>query len=126
MEKGLPTYHRKQSLITVVLTFAFFWLAIGDLIAVHQKLIYGFDPFGTHQPFSKPAKKESQTHFKIKDKKVVKKAFSFFSIDLALFSNNINGLQSLFTYHKKCFPAIIIHRRIPVSGLLLRAPPAVS
>jgi len=126
MEKGFHTYHRKHKLITVVLAFAFFWLVIGDLIAVHQKLIYGFDPFGTHQPFSKPAKKETQTHFKIKDKKVVKKAFSFLSIDVALFPNGINGLQSLFAYHKKCFPAIIIHRRIPVSGLLLRAPPAIS
>jgi len=36
------------------MALAFFWLVIGDLITLHQKLIYGFDPFGQHQPFTKP------------------------------------------------------------------------
>jgi len=33
--------------------FAFFWLVIGDLITLHQKAIYGFDPFSHHTPFAK-------------------------------------------------------------------------
>jgi len=33
--------------------FAFFWLVIGDLITLHQKAIYGFDPFSLETPFTK-------------------------------------------------------------------------
>ena len=126
MEKGIRIYHNKHKLITVVLAFAFFWLVIGDLVAIHQKLIYGFDPFGTHQPFSKPAKNESQTHFKVKEKRTVNKSLSFLSLGTALLPKGISRLQSLFAYHKRCIPAISIHRRIPVSILSSRAPPAIS
>ncbi len=126
MEKGIRTYHIKHKLITVVLTFAFFWLVIGDLIAIHQKLIYGFDPFGTHQPFSKPAKNESQTHFKVKEKRAVKKSLSFLSLGTALLPKGINRLQSQYAYHKRSIPAILLHGRLPISILSPRAPPAIS
>ena len=126
MGKEIRIYHNKHKLITVVLAFAFFWLVIGDLIAIHQKLIYGFDPFGIHQPFSKPAKNESQPHFKVKGKRMVKKGLSFLSLGAALLPKGINRLQSLFAYHKRCLPVISIHRRIPVSALSSRAPPAIS
>lgn len=36
-----------------LMTFAFFWLVIGDLITLHQKAIYGFDPFSVNTPFTK-------------------------------------------------------------------------
>lgn len=39
--------------IFILMGFAFFWLVIGDLIILHQKAIYGFDPFNIEQPFAK-------------------------------------------------------------------------
>lgn len=39
--------------IFFLMVFAFFWLVIGDLIVLHQKVIYGFDPFSIETPFAK-------------------------------------------------------------------------
>ena len=36
------------------MAFAFFWLVCGELIILHQKAIYGFDPFNQESPFAKP------------------------------------------------------------------------
>ncbi len=35
------------------MAFAFFWLVCGELITLHQKAIYGFDPFSQNMPFAK-------------------------------------------------------------------------
>lgn len=35
------------------MAFAFFWLVCGELITLHQKAIYGFDPFSQETPFAK-------------------------------------------------------------------------
>ena len=35
------------------MAFAFFWLVCGELITLHQKAIYGFDPFSQNTPFAK-------------------------------------------------------------------------
>jgi hypothetical protein len=45
------------------MAFAFFWLVCGELIILHQKAIYGFDPFNQESPFAKPdnPSKKSQT-----------------------------------------------------------------
>lgn len=53
-----------------VMAFAFFWLVMGELITLHQKAIYGFDPFTQETPFSKPNTSKvdkSQKLFKVKD-----------------------------------------------------------
>ena len=36
-----------------LMLIAFFWLVIGDLVTLHQKAIYGFDPFSVETPFTK-------------------------------------------------------------------------
>lgn len=41
--------------------FAFFWLVIGDLITLHQKAIYGFDPFSVETPFTKTDNNHSKS-----------------------------------------------------------------
>ena len=58
--------------IFAVMIFAFFWLVIGELITLHKKAIYGFDPITQETPFSKPdnnSKKIDKCHklFKVKD-----------------------------------------------------------
>ena len=35
------------------MAFAFFWLVCGELITLHQKAIYGFDPFNQETPYAK-------------------------------------------------------------------------
>jgi len=62
-----------NKIVFQLMAFAFFWMVIGDLITLHQKLIYGFDPFGMHQPFAKPGhsgknlSKKNQKVFKVRD-----------------------------------------------------------
>jgi len=57
-----------------LMTFAFFWLVIGDLIVLHQKAIYGFDPFNHHIPFAKtnnsPVKTNTDKGSKVEKSKV--------------------------------------------------------
>jgi hypothetical protein len=58
--------------IFAIMIFAFFWLVIGELITLHQKAIYGFDPFTQETPYSKPDNTSSKTDksqklFKAKD-----------------------------------------------------------
>lgn len=43
------------------MVFAFFWLVIGDLVTLHQKVIYGFDPFSIETPFTKTDNSPSKT-----------------------------------------------------------------
>jgi hypothetical protein len=43
------------------MAFAFFWLVCGELIILHQKAIYGFDPFNQEAPFAKPDNSSSKT-----------------------------------------------------------------
>ena len=45
----------------VIMAFAFFWLVCGELIILHQKAIYGFDPFNQESPFAKPDNSPSKT-----------------------------------------------------------------
>ena len=46
-----------------LMAFTFFWLVIGDLITLHQKLIYDFDPYGLETPFAKTDNSSSKTKF---------------------------------------------------------------
>ena len=65
MEKGFISKLLRK-IVTVFMTLAFFYLVIGDLILFHEKVIYNYDAFASHQPFSKPNKTEKV--YKVKDK----------------------------------------------------------
>lgn len=56
------------------MAFTFFWLVIGDLIVLHQKAIYGFDPFSHHTPYANtnnsPVKTKTDKGLKVKKSKV--------------------------------------------------------
>ena len=47
--------------IFYLIAFVFFWLVIGDLVTLHQKLIYNFDPYGLETPFAKTDNSSSKT-----------------------------------------------------------------
>jgi len=47
---------------------AFFYLVIGELIIIHQKMIFDYDAFAKH-PMSKPDKTGKEKIYKLKDKK---------------------------------------------------------
>jgi hypothetical protein len=50
------------------MTFAFFYLVVGDLIIIHQKAIFDFDVFADH-PMAKPDKSSKSKIYHLKDKK---------------------------------------------------------
>ena len=52
---------RSNKWILHFMAFAFFWLVCGELITLHQKAIYGFDPFSQHTPFAKTDNSSSKT-----------------------------------------------------------------
>jgi hypothetical protein len=43
------------------MAFAFFWLVCGELITLHQKAIYGFDPFSQETPYAKTDNSSSKS-----------------------------------------------------------------
>ena len=45
-----------QKAVYLFMAGAFFWLVMGELVILHQKLIYGYDVFHYHQHFTKPDK----------------------------------------------------------------------
>jgi len=55
-----------KKMLTTFMTFAFFYLVIGDLIIIHQRAFSHTD-IPSSQPFSKPNKTEH--YYKVKDKK---------------------------------------------------------
>jgi hypothetical protein len=48
-------------LVISFMAFTFFWLVCGELITLHQKAIYGFDPFSQETPFAKTNNSHSKT-----------------------------------------------------------------
>lgn len=67
-----------EKMVLPILAFAFFWLVIGDLIIIHEKAIFGFDPFNSHIPFTKPDKTSSVKLYKDEGQKIIKTKFSSF------------------------------------------------
>lgn len=49
------------------MTFAFFYLVVGELIIIHQKMIFDYDAFANH-PMAKPDKTGKEKIYKLKDK----------------------------------------------------------
>lgn len=103
--------------------FAFFWLIIGDLITLHQKVIYGFDPFNHHIPYAKT----SNSPVKIKTDKGTKidKSKDQFHFDAFISSEtgfrsvlNVSEIELVNTYLGRV--AQSFHTVVS-----LRAPPAL-
>ncbi len=79
----------RYRLYFTAMIFAFLWVIIGDLVAMHIRVIAGIDLYGCHQPFAKTHK--DQKNFKVKNHKSVdnsKIINSFLSADKLLFSAN--------------------------------------
>ena len=55
-------------MLATTMMLAFFYLVVGDLILMHQKVIFNYDAF-SGQPLSKPDKTGKQNLYKLKDKK---------------------------------------------------------
>jgi len=56
-------YVGKNVWVFYIMIFAFFWLVLGELITLHQKAIYGFDPFNQESPFAKPNNSNNKVKF---------------------------------------------------------------
>ena len=56
-------YVGKNVWVFYIMIFAFCWLVVGELVTLHQKAIYGFDPFSQEAPFAKPDNSKSKTKF---------------------------------------------------------------
>lgn len=56
-------YVGKNIWVFYIMIFAFCWLVVGELVTLHQKAIYGFDPFSQEAPFAKPDNSKSKTKF---------------------------------------------------------------
>jgi len=56
-------YVGKNVWVFYIMIFAFFWLVLGELITLHQKAIYGFDPFSQESPFAKPNNSHNNAKF---------------------------------------------------------------
>lgn len=104
-----------------LMTFAFFWLVIGDLIVLHQKVIYGFDPFNHHIPFAKTSNSPVKT--KTDKGSKVEKSKDQFHFDTALKSEvnfrtvlNVCEIELINTYLDRV-------SQYSIPGISLRAPP---
>ncbi len=54
----------KYRLYFTTMIFAFLWVIIGDLVAMHIRVIAGVDLFGCHQPFAKTHKEQKSFNIK--------------------------------------------------------------
>lgn len=68
-------YTTYEKMVMPILAFAFFWLVIGDLIIIHERAIFGFDPFTKHIPFAKPDKSSSIKLYKDEGQRIIKSKF---------------------------------------------------
>ena len=105
------------------MAFAFFWLVCGELITLHQKAIYGFDPFTQETPFAKTdhsspkSKIDKGTKFdKFKDQY----HFDFIKNETA----QLNFIPQYVEFtHANTITLFLSQSGYPL--ILLRAPPAI-
>lgn len=123
MNKSRSTYTTFEKMVLPILAFAFFWLVIGDLIIIHEKAIFGFDPFSSHIPFTKPDKNSTVKLQKDEGQKVNKsKSYPFFPAEKYVNSNLVVFLHgNKFTF-KNTFS--ILKNQSDTSLIVLRGPPA--
>ena len=123
MKKSRAQYSRFEKLVLPVLAFAFFWLVIGDLVMIHERAIFGFDPFTAHTPFAKPDKSDTYKPFKDKGQKLNKsKGNSFVEAENNVNSNLVVFLQGNSFIFKNTFS--ILKHQCDSPLFALRGPPA--
>ncbi|NOX84572.1 MAG: hypothetical protein GXO86_01185 [Chlorobi bacterium] len=113
-------YNRYQRVIYTFMAFAFFWLVMGDLITLHQKLIYGFDPFGQHQPFTKPNHSGNKSG---KNEKAVKAKDNSHFCAFTGITNHVK-IQPVFVDFIFGETLIVYNLVSTFSSISLRAPPS--
>ena len=105
------------------MAFAFFWLVCGDLITLHQKAIYGFDPFNLETPFAKTDNSHSKTKTDKGSKfDKFKDQYHFDCISVDEGKQKIN-IQEAFVEFNNTFSIFISQSGHPL--IALRAPPKV-
>lgn len=123
MKKQRSPYTAFERLVLPVIAFAFFWLVIGDLIIIHERAIFGYDPFTGHIPYAKPDKKSTVKLYKDEGQKINKsKGYSTFSAAGYVNSNLVVQLQVSDFNYRNAFSIVAEQGDIPV--LVLRGPPA--
>jgi hypothetical protein len=123
MKKSGSQYTTFEKMVLPILAFAFFWLVIGDLIIIHERAIFGYDPFTAHTPFAKPDKNTSVKLYKDEGQKINKsKSYSNFSAEGYIKPNLVARLQgSDFNFRNMIsFSA----NRSNIPSIVLRGPPA--
>jgi len=124
MKKSRIQYTAFEKMVLPILAFAFFWLVIGDLIIIHERAIFGFDPFTSHTPFAKPDKNNNTVKlYKDDGQKINKsKGNSFFSAERHVNSNLVVILQGSKFIFKNTFSILKNQSDTPL--IVLRGPPA--
>ena len=124
MKKQRSHYTAFKKLVLPVVAFAFFWLVIGDLIIIHERAIFGYDPFTSHTPFAKPDKNTTVKLFKDEGQKINKsKGYSAFSAEGYVNSNLVVQLQGNDYDYRNTFSILTDQGDIPL--LVLRGPPVI-
>jgi len=103
------------------MAFAFFWLVCGELITLHQKAIYGFDPFSQNMPFAKT----DNSHPKTKSDKGAKfdKFKDQYHFDFYTRDSNHFEFVPQFTLYRFINTYTIFVSRSGYPLIVLRAPP---
>ncbi|MBN2669134.1 MAG: hypothetical protein JXR60_07885 [Bacteroidales bacterium] len=114
-------YSYKSKLYFATMIFAFLWVIIGDLVAMHIHVIYGKDLYDCHQPYSKSHKTSDHKDFQIKTQKA-EKAFKSLKIHALLpnqFSANFQKIS--YKVFNDCAQSFVFQHNIPNPDL--RGPP---
>ena len=122
MKKSKSQYTTFEKMVLPILAFAFFWLVIGDLIIIHERAIFGYDPFTSHTPFAKPDKSKSFKLYKDDGQKANKsKGFSNNSPVWTINSDDNIILESNFYSYSNTFSFLKDQSDSPI--VALRGPP---
>lgn len=104
------------------MTFVFFYLVIGELIIIHQKMIFDYDAFANH-PMSKPDKTGKEKIYKLKDKndKLIINLITYISriVEFSEIKNNIEPIS----FEKLIISVNLIDCKY--SPISFRGPPAI-
>jgi hypothetical protein len=111
---ALKNNKSKYRLYFTAMVFAFLWVIIGDLVAMHIRVIAGIDLYGCHQPFAKTHKE--QKNFKVKSHKTIDGSKVFDSFVKTESQQGII-LQYIIIRNCNCRSAIVLQTRIPDNTL---------
>lgn len=123
MKKTGVKYTTFEKIAVPILAFAFFWLVIGDLVILHERAIFGYDPFTAHTPFAKPDKSNTVKLYKDEGLKINKsKGNSPFAAERYVNSNLVVFLQGSKFIFRSTF--LIVKNQSDRPSIVLRGPPA--